>query len=276
MCGHLPKEQPKRRERMSGESIEATVHRLAQSPGGQIVASLRDALRRSLKYYVALFVFGFLIAFPFSSELITWLIDADRLPDGVDIIVISPVEFLFLQLRIAGTLGAVLVGIVAVAHVAFAGSRHQAVKERIEDLELRLPQPGMTLVLSVCGSLVLALFGILYAWEGLLPILLEYLTKDAQSAGLSTEWRLSSYAGFIVNLVMASALGFQAPLLTTIVLRTGLVAREQLTSSRRVIWFSAFVLGAFLSPPDPLSLFLVALPVILLFELALLYDRITQ
>ena len=78
---------------MSGESIEATVHRLAQSPGGQILASLKENIQRALKYYVALFVAGCLIAFPFSSEFISWLIDADRLPDGVDIIVISPVEF---------------------------------------------------------------------------------------------------------------------------------------------------------------------------------------
>ena len=42
--------------------------------------------------------------------------------------------------------------------------------------------------------------------------------------------------------------------------------------SRRIIWFSAFVVGAFMSPPDPLSLFLVALPIIVLFEAALLFD----
>ena len=109
-----------------------------------------------------------------------------------------------------------------------------------------------------------------------IPLLLEYLTTDAQQAGLSTEWRLSNYAGFIVNLLSASAIGFQAPLLTTLVLRSGVATRQQLSASRRMIWFGAFVLGAFMSPPDPLSLFLVALPVILLFEVAMLWDRITR
>ena len=46
-----------------------------------------------------------------------------------------------------------------------------------------------------------------------------------------------------------------------------------MAASRRLIWFGAFVLGAFMSPPDPLSLFLVALPVIFLFEIALFLDR---
>ena len=51
------------------------------------------------------------------------------------------------------------------------------------------------------------------------------------------------------------------------------MSREQFAASRRVIWFGAFVLGAFMSPPDPLSLFLVAMPIILLFEAAMVVDR---
>jgi sec-independent protein translocase protein TatC len=116
----------------------------------------------------------------------------------------------------------------------------------------------------------------MYAWNLLTPMLLEYLTNDAQSAGLSTEWRLSGYVGFIANLAVASAIGFQAPVATLLVLRLQIASRSDVRKVRRHIWFSAFVLGAFLSPPDPLSLFLVAMPVILLFEAALIIDTITR
>ena len=85
---------------MAREPLQATVERLAQSSGGQILASMRDGLQRSLKFYVALFLLGFIAAFPLTSEFIGWLVDEGRLPAGVEIIVISPVEFLFLQLRI--------------------------------------------------------------------------------------------------------------------------------------------------------------------------------
>jgi sec-independent protein translocase protein TatC len=47
-----------------------------------------------------------------------------------------------------------------------------------------------------------------------------------------------------------------------------------LVAYRKHIWFAAFVMGAIFSPPDPLSLFLVSLPVILLFETALFVHRI--
>ena len=86
----------------------------------------------------------------------------------------------------------------------------------------------------------------------------------------------AGYVGFIINLALASAIGFQSPVLTTLALRTGLAERQTLTTYRRHIWFSAFVMGAMLSPPDPLSLFLVAMPVIVLFELAVGVDRIIR
>lgn len=261
---------------MERESLQMTVERLAQSSGGQILASIREGLQRSLKYYVALFLLGFVVAFPLTSEFIGWLVDEGRLPSGVEIIVISPVEFLFLQLRIAGYVGLTLVALMVVGQVAMHGLRHEAVVQRIQELDVSLPRPGPRLLAAGVTSVLLMVAGLLYAWYGLIPLLLDYLTTDAQQAGLSTEWRLSNYAGFIVNLLSASAIGFQAPLLTTLVLRSGLATHQQLAASRRIIWFGAFVLGAFMSPPDPLSLFLVAMPIILLFEVAMLVDRITR
>jgi sec-independent protein translocase protein TatC len=258
---------------MAQEPIQATVERLAQSSGGQILLSVKEGLRGSMKFYVGLFLLGFMISFPLTSEFIAWLVDDHRLPDGVEIIVISPVEFLFLQLRIAGYVGLTLVSLMIVYQVALHGLRHQAVQERLKELDVTLPKPGPRLLMAMLGSVVLLMVGAFYAWYGLIPLLLDYLTTDAQQAGLSTEWRLSNYAGFIVNLVSASAIGFQAPLITTLLLRSGAVSRDQFVASRRVIWFGAFVLGAFMSPPDPLSLFLVAMPIILLFEAAMAVDR---
>ena len=49
---------------MAREPIQQTVERLAHTSGGRILASARDGLRRSLKYYVALFLVGFMLAFP--------------------------------------------------------------------------------------------------------------------------------------------------------------------------------------------------------------------
>ena len=124
---------------MADQSLEATVARLADSTGGQIIAAARDGLQRSFKMYLFLFVLGFMVAFPFTSAMVEWLIDDQRLPDGVDIIVISPVEFIFLQLRVAGYAGLILVTGALVAQVGYYGVRHQEVQARLRELQIQLP-----------------------------------------------------------------------------------------------------------------------------------------
>ena len=256
---------------MSG-GVEDSINRLMASPGGALLASFQLAVQRHFKVYAALFLVGFVTSFPVTATVVEWLISSDRLPSGVDIIVVSPVEFLFLQLRMAASFGLFIVGVVFVMHVAIRGRHHEAVQARIAELNLVLPKPGPTTVLTAFSVAVLALAGVVYAWEGLTPLLLTYLTEDAQRVGLSTEWRLSGYVGFVLSLVLASVIGFQTPVITTLALRLYIVERAVLRSLRRHVWFAAFVLGALLSPPDPLSLFLVALPVIVLFEAALMVD----
>lgn len=257
---------------MLSGGVEDSINRLMASPGGALLTSLQEAVRRHFKVYAALFLVGFVTSFPLTATVVEWLISGDRLPPGVDIIVVSPVEFLFLQLRMAASFGLFLVGVVFVMHVAIRGRHHEAVQARIAELNLVLPRPGPTTVLTALSVIVLALAGVAYAWEGLTPLLLAYLTEDAQGVGLSTEWRLSGYVGFILSLVLASVIGFQTPVITTLALRLHIVERRVLRGLRRHVWFAAFVLGALLSPPDPLSLFLVALPVIVLFEAALAVD----
>ena len=115
----------------------------------------------------------------------------------------------------------------------------------------------------------MAIAGLLYSWYLLTPILLDYLATDAQAAGLSTEWRLSSFVGFIVNLGLACAIGFQAPLITLLSLQGGAITRNELLEFRRHIWFCTFVLGALFSPPDIFSQVMLAVPLLLFYEAAI-------
>tara|TARA_B100000767_G_C19752993_1_gene531665 strand:+ start:146 stop:955 length:810 start_codon:yes stop_codon:yes gene_type:complete len=252
------------------------VDELFDSPGGEILASLRTYLRKRVKTLAVVFGLGFMATFPLTKRFISWLIDPSRLPDDVDIIVISPVEFILLQVQLAAHVGLLCMVLAFVIEGSWRASKNLAVRQRLAELKVQSPRPNSTLLVTLITALILLGCGVTYAWNWLIPMLLEYLTNDAQAAGLSTEWRLTSYVGFIANLAVASGIGFQAPLVTLLILRMEVVRRTTVRSYRRHIWFSAFLLGALLSPPDPLSLFLVAMPVILLFEAALILDTFTR
>ena len=105
-------------------------------------------------------------------------------------------------------------------------------------------------------------------------MLLDYLATDAQSAGLSHGVAIIIIYRFHNQSCLACVIGFQAPLITMLSLKSGAVDSATLLAYRRHIWFTTFVLGGAFSPPDPLSLFLVSLPIILLFEAALIWDKI--
>ena len=106
------------------------------------------------------------------------------------------------------------------------------------------------------------------------PTLLDYLSQDASTAGLSSTWRLQSWIGFITGLYFSSIVGFQIPLLTILLLRSGVIDRAVIFENRRALWFISLLFGAIVSPPDPLSLFLVGGPMLILLELSLIFDRI--
>ena len=258
------------------EGLVNAVDELLDSPGGEILVSFQLYLRKRVKMLAVVFALGFMATFPLTKNFIAWLIDPTRLPADVNIIVITPVEFILLQVRLAAHVGLLCIVIVFVLEGSFQASKNLALRQRLAELEIQPPRPNKTLLATLFFTILLLMGGIYYAWNWLIPMLLEYLTTDAQTAGLSTEWRLTSYIGFIANLAIASAIGFQAPLVTLLVLRMKIVRRTTVRSYRRHIWFGAFLLGAFLSPPDPLSLFLVAMPVVILFEVALMIDALSR
>ena len=262
-------------ESQTTSSLEDSTRELLDTPGGQILASLRLHLRKRLAAMAALFILGFLLAFPFAGDLISWMVeDSGFVPDGTDVVVLSPVELLALKLRIAAYAGMAMVLLLLLVDAVLNGLRHPAVKERLQEVDFEMPTPGPAVVLTLFA--VLALIAISQWWTlaVIVPLVLEYLAQDAAASGLDTTWRLSAFIGFILNLCFAGLIAFQTPLVTLLLIRSGAVDSQVVRSHRRHVWFSAVVLGALLSPPDPLSMLLVAAPMLILFEAALLVDRI--
>ena len=224
---------------------------------------ISNHIRSRMKLIVALFIIGIAIAIPISHRVVDWLLEVGLVPEGVNIIILTPVEFIMLQVRVGAWLGAGLAVLALIVDGAWKSG-----------LAKKSPRPAFSVIVAVVFAIILATAGLIYSWYLLTPMLLDYLATDAQSAGLSTEWRLSSFIGFIISLCLACVIGFQAPLITMLSLQSGAVDRATLLAYRRHIWFTTFVLGAAFSPPDPLSLFLVSLPIILLFEAALIWDNL--
>ena len=67
---------------------------------------ISEHIRSRMKLIVALFIVGIAIGIPLSHSVVDWLLEIGLLPDDVNIIVLTPVEFIMLQVRIGAWLGA--------------------------------------------------------------------------------------------------------------------------------------------------------------------------
>ena len=82
----------------------------------------------------------------------------------------------------------------------------------------------MRLLLVLFSSIGLGIIGAIYAHNVLIPMLLDFLAKDASTVGLTNTWQLQSWLGFVTGLFFASVMSFQTPLAVLLLLRTGIIS----------------------------------------------------
>ena len=243
---------------------------LFDSEGARVLISHLDKRR---KLYLGVFAIGFVAGYPIAEMIIEWLLNSDGyIPVGVEVIILQPLEVILLQLRIAAQIAFGLTVATIILDLAWTGGRSfPGAASR-----LSRSSEGTRVLSAMLMVAALGAMGLAYAHNVLIPFLLEYLAEDSAESGLQSTWQLQSWVGFITGLYFSSILGFQVPILAVLLIRSGLIERGSIVENRGAIWFAALFLGALISPPDPISLFLVGGPMLVLLEVALLYEGFTD
>jgi sec-independent protein translocase protein TatC len=87
---------------------------------------------------------------------------------------------------------------------------------------------------------------------------------------------VSDYLNLVMQFILAFGIAFLLPILLMLLERAGLVTRLQLKRGRRYAILGAFVIGAVVAPPDVASQCMLAVPLILLYELSLIAIWLTE
>ena len=129
--------------------------------------------------------------------------------------------------------------------------------------------------LLVPASLLLFLLGVSFGYFTVLQIATKYLLVVA-GEGLEPMITVSKYVSFLISFLLPFGLIFELPLIVFFLTRIGLVNHTFLARNRRYAILITFILAAVLTPPDVVSQILLAVPMVLLYEISILISRVAK
>lgn len=98
-------------------------------------------------------------------------------------------------------------------------------------------------------------------------------TALTNNSGISQFYRVSEYTKLLFQLALAFSIGFQTPIVVMLLSWSGLVSVAYMASKRKYVLLICAVLGAVLTPADPISMILMAVPLYLLYELGMILAK---
>lgn len=215
-----------------------------------------SALRDMLVFGVASWVLCAIVALVFSPQILTWLKSpaaaAGDMIQGLDLT--SGFSITMSITAWGGTAISIPFLMFAVLRFVFPALTK---KEKI-----------ILMSILVFGTF-LFITGIALAYEKTLPMVVKAFQTINAWVGLKVETiRIEGYISIILKTIIAFGLVFQLPLILFILGWFGIITSQSLRNKRRVAIVLIFVMAMFLTPPDPMSQIMMAIPLCLLYELS--------
>ena len=123
-------------------------------------------------------------------------------------------------------------------------------------------------------SSVLFFLGVLFGYYLVTPLSINFLGKYQVSDDVFNDFDLSSYIALVRASVLASGLIFELPIVIYFLTKVGVLTPDFLRKYRKYALVIVLIFSAIITPPDIVSQIIVAIPVLVLYEVSILISRI--
>jgi sec-independent protein translocase protein TatC len=229
---------------------------------GTLLSHLLELRNRLLKALLATLVIAAPCLF-FANEIFSWISAPliAQLPEGTSLIATSVMAPFMTPFKLA-LLAAIFFAMPVILYQVWA-----FIAPGLYRHERRFALPLFV------SSVVLFYAGAVFAYFVVFPVAFRFFVGTTPE-GVRMMTDMTQYMDFAVLMFFAFGLAFEIPVATVLLVRTGLVRREKLAANRGYVILGIFIVAAFLTPPDPVSQTMMAVPMYLLYEIGLLMSRL--
>ncbi|MBF0489987.1 MAG: twin-arginine translocase subunit TatC [Candidatus Omnitrophica bacterium] len=214
-----------------------------------------DELRSRLIKIGIVFIIATLVCYNFVGKILPWL----TAPAG-HLIYTAPIEAFSAYMTVAAVMG-LLVSLPWTLYQiwGFVGGA------------LRPDEKKFVFIFGPL-SFVFFLLGVAFSFYVAIPLTYRFLMSFS-SDYMQPMITVSSYMGFLANMLISFGVTFELPLVLAFLAKIGIATPEYLRQKRRHAIMIILILAAIVTPPDVVSQVLLAIPLILLYEIGIIFVK---
>ncbi len=216
-------------------------------------------LQTNLFHVFLTFLTGGVIGFIYYQKILSFIMHLFKM-DGINLVLTSPYQFIDLAVS-TGLLCGLILALPLLGYHLLSFVRPALAPHEYALISRLYPA---SIILFVVGFV----FG---AW--IIQFIITIYSQTTMEFSVNNLWDVSHFFKQILSTGISLAIIFELPIILTGLIRLKLLKVNALRKSRRYIYTAILIFVAFLPPNDIISLLLLSVPPLLLFEATLLLNR---
>ena len=225
-----------------------------------LVGHLKEIRNRIALVFVAL-IAAFVVCFTFIKPLATKLLEMGQ-GFGFQYVYLSPAELITSYFKLSLILAVVVISPLLLAQIW--GFLAPALTKR----EKKAIGPAFV------GGLVFFFIGAAFSYIIAIPFMIQFLINYSKSELISSAISVASYLDFMIGMMLTFGLVFEMPMLAFVLSNLGVLTPEIMRKLRAYAIVLIFIIAAVITPPDVVSQFMIAVPLLGLYEVSVLISAV--
>ena len=232
------------------------------SPDGSMsISGHLKELRNRVLICVIVLVVGFCACLGIAPTLVTIFTDMGK-PFDYEFVYLAPQELLMQYFSIA-FVGSLIISFPVLAYHIYS-----------------FCSPGMTkkersyIKIGLFSGTIFFVLGIAFARLVSVPFMLRFLISFTGEVSVSASISIQQYISFLLTVFLIFGIVFEMPVVTVVLTALGILRAEWLAKGRKIMIVAIFFLAAVITPPDVISQILIAVPMLLLYEISILLCKL--